>query len=143
MKKYDGRTSAASWPSIALAATAPWRRALAQCSTRMCRPRRGLYAWAMSPAAKMSGSEVRRCSSTTIPLSILRPASAASSVGDGADANDDHVGVDSSPVAEHDTGRLSVPAGQFGRRGPVAQVHTVAAVQLGKDGRNLRAEHML
>jgi hypothetical protein len=62
---------------------------------------------------------------------------------DDAHANDDHVGIDPRPVAEHDTGRLPVPAGQFGRRGSVAQVHTMAVVQVGKDGRDLGAEHML
>jgi hypothetical protein len=48
--------------------------------------------------------------------------------GDGADANDDHVGVDQCPVAEHDTGHRPLPAGYFDRCGPVAQVDTMAAV---------------
>ena len=43
-------------------------------------------------------------------------------------ANNDHVRVDPGPVAQHDTGRRPVPARQGGRRGSVAQVHTMAAV---------------
>ena len=83
----------------------------------------------MSPAAKMSGSEVRRCSSTTMPLSILRPAVCGEFGARGdAHANNDHVRVDPGPVAQHDTRHRPVPARQFGRRGSVAQVHTMAAV---------------
>ena len=61
----------------------------------------------------------------------------------GADANDDHVGVDCAPVTQNETGHGPVPAGQFGCRGPVAEVHTVAAVQVVKDGRYLWAEDTL
>ena len=125
-KKYDGRASTAC-PSIALPAVAPWRRALAQCSTRMCRPRRGLYAWAMSPAAKMSGSEVRRCSST-MPSSTLRPTSAASSARGMAPMPMMTMSASIRVPSLRMTPRSPPPAGQFGRGGPVAQVHTTAAV---------------
>jgi hypothetical protein len=45
-----------------------------------------------------------------------------------ADANDDHVGVDLGAVTQPDAGRRAMSAGQFDRRGPVAQIHTMAAV---------------
>ena len=63
--------------------------------------------------------------------------------GDGADADDDHVGVDPGSVAQHDAGYHPVSAGQCNCRSSVAKVYTMAVVQLVEDGRNLRAEHML
>ena len=43
----------------------PCRIALSQCSTRIRRPSAGLWAAATSPAARMCGSAVRRCSSVS------------------------------------------------------------------------------
>ena len=61
------------------AAAGPPFRALAQCSTRTRRPSSGWKEFATSPAAKMSGSEVRSASSVSTPLPISRPARAARS----------------------------------------------------------------
>ena len=63
---------------MARAAACGWFSALAQCSTRMCRPSTGCRALATSPAAKMSGSEDRSAASTTTPLLSCRPAAPAS-----------------------------------------------------------------
>ena len=63
---------------MARAAACGWFSALAQCSTRMCRPSSGWKALATSPAAKMSGSEDRSPASTTTPLPVSRPAASAS-----------------------------------------------------------------
>ena len=60
------------------AAVWPWRSATTQCSTRMRSPVCGSGQRAMSPAAKMPGALVCRCSSTTTPRSIARPAASAS-----------------------------------------------------------------
>ena len=118
------------------AAAGPPFRALAQCSTRTRRPSSGLKEFATSPAAKMSGSEVRSASSVSTPLPVSRPARAArSSLGAapmpttrmsagifGAAGRDDHAGAELDRL-------LAEP-----------ELHAVRPVQVREDGAELGAE---
>jgi hypothetical protein len=61
-------------------------------------------------------------------------------VGGDSHSDEDHVGVDSAPVVENDTGHGPVLAGEFGHRDLAAQVHAVVTMQVGKDGCGLGAE---
>ena len=101
--------------------------------------------WPTSPAAKMSGSEVRRCSSTTIPLSTDSPAADASSV----------LGVTPTPTTTRSAGirvpsssttaptrDLPVPAGSM-RSTPTPRRRSTScvAVEGGEDRRHLGTEY--
>src|SRR3954447_16775546 len=105
------------------AAAAPWRRALAQWSTRMWRPNRGRNASAMSPAAYTAGSAVRRCSSTATPFADFQ-AGVGCETGVRSDADAD----------EHQVG---------GQQGAVSEPYAVHPVVLALDGRDLGAAAQL
>src|SRR5690349_9514880 len=118
------------------AAAGPPFRALAQCSTRTRRPSSGWKEFATSPAAKMSGSEVRSASSVSTPLPVSRPARAASSVvGGRADADDQDVGGDFGAAGrdDHAGAELDRPLAE-------PELHAVRPVQLGENGTELGAK---
>src|ERR671910_3377954 len=71
---------AASEPAITVPAMRPCSSASPQCSTLRWRPADSLYAWAMSPTAKISGALVLIEESVMIPLSTSSPALIASCV---------------------------------------------------------------
>ena len=90
----------------------------------------------------MSGSEVRSCASTRMPLSTSRPAASASPVLGvmptptmTASASMRLPSASSTPFA------LAVGAGDLGDLDAAAQIHAVVAVQAGEDLGDLGAEH--
>ena len=129
---------------MAAAAAGPPFRALAQCSTRIRSPSNGCQDAARSPAAYTSGSELRSVSSTRTPSPTSSPASAASSVGAGADPDHHDVRRHRAAVAEHHRRDLAGGAALPGHDPDLAaqpQVDAVLGVQVGEDLPELVTEH--